>query len=49
MMVDCPFACVGQITKETDLVVKGLGGDTIVSVPVGDLKRAWQAPFGDLI
>jgi len=44
-----PFACIGNITDSPDVNVKGVDGKKILSVPVSDLKAAWQKPFGDLI
>ncbi|MFH2220374.1 MAG: AIR synthase-related protein [Pseudomonadota bacterium] len=44
-----PYACVGAVTGEPVFSVKGVRGNTILSVPVGDLKSAWKRPFGDLI
>lgn len=49
ILADHPFARAGRITSDTDLVVEGLGGHTIMSVAIGDLKQAWKMPFGDLI
>jgi phosphoribosylformylglycinamidine synthase len=43
-----PHACVGMVSRETDLVVKGLEGSPIIRVPVSELKAAWKKPFGDL-
>ena len=42
-------ACIGQVTESPNLVCRGLNGNTIVSVPVVDLKTAWKQTFGDLI
>jgi phosphoribosylformylglycinamidine synthase len=44
-----PCACIGTVTGGSDLVINGLGQQTIVGVPIADLKTAWKKPFGDLI
>jgi phosphoribosylformylglycinamidine synthase len=44
-----PCACIGTVTAGSDLVIKGIGHQTIVAVPTADLKAAWKKPFGDLI
>jgi len=49
MFASLPFACIGNITDSPDVNVKGVDGIKILSVPVSDLKAAWQKPFGDLI
>jgi phosphoribosylformylglycinamidine (FGAM) synthase-like enzyme len=43
------WACVGVVTEQPDLVIRGLAKQTILSVPVKDLKAAWKMTFGDLI
>jgi phosphoribosylformylglycinamidine synthase len=40
--------CLGQVTAQDDIVIKGLKGATLISTKVRDLKAAWKAPFGDL-
>ena len=44
-----PCACIGRVTETTDLAVQGLKGESILSLPVSELKAAWKRPFGDLI
>jgi len=44
-----PFACVGHISEEPELIVKGIDNNTIVDVSVKELKAAWKKPFGDLV
>ena len=44
-----PCACIGNLTKESDFVIKGIDNKIISSVPVQDLKAAWKKPFGELI
>jgi len=46
---DLPCACIGTVTKETDFVIKGLSGKTLIQAAVQDLKAAWKKPFGDLV
>jgi phosphoribosylformylglycinamidine synthase len=42
-------ACIGKITTEAEIVIKGMDNGTLVSASVRDLKSSWQKPFGDLI
>ena len=42
-------ACIGKISAETELVIKGTDNRKLISVPVPDLKAAWKQPFGHLI
>ena len=42
-------ACVGTVTAEPQLEIKGLDQNTLVSIGVGALKSAWKKLFGDLI
>lgn len=44
-----PSACIGRVTTEQELILKGLDGRKIVRTTVPALKTAWQQPFGDLI
>jgi len=44
-----PCASIGRVTETTDLAVQGLNGESILSLPVSELKAAWKRPFGDLI
>jgi len=46
---DLDWACIGTVTAETDVVIKGIDGSTLIDVAVNDLKDAWKKPFGDLI
>ena len=41
--------CIGTVTEETNLFIKGTDGKMITSLPVRNLKAAWKKPFGDLI
>jgi len=42
-------ACIGSISQDSQLIINGLAGRSIVNVPVQDLKTVWKKPFGDLI
>ena len=44
-----PYACIGTISEQSDLVINGIDNRTIISIPVQDLKTAWKKPFGELI
>ena len=44
-----PMACIGKVTREPRLKVRGLSGQDCVDITVPDLKAAWQKPFGELI
>jgi phosphoribosylformylglycinamidine synthase len=44
-----PCACIGKVTDGSDLVINGMGQQTIVGVPIADLKTAWKKLHGDLI
>ena len=44
-----PMACIGRVTGEPRLTVRGLAGKTILDLTVPGLKAAWQKTFGDLI
>ena len=46
---DMPLACVGKVTREPRLKVRGLSGQDCVDLTVPDLKAAWLKPFGELI
>jgi phosphoribosylformylglycinamidine synthase len=42
-------ACIGTVTAEPNLVIKGTEGETIIDMSVKTLKAAWKKPFGELI
>ena len=44
-----PFACIGRVIELNHMVVLGCSGQTIIDMPLADLKGAWQKPFGNLI
>jgi phosphoribosylformylglycinamidine synthase len=44
-----PLACIGRVTDLACLVIRGMGGQTIIDLTVQALKAAWQKPFGDLL
>jgi phosphoribosylformylglycinamidine synthase subunit PurSL len=41
-MVGLPYAQIGEVTSTTDLVVIGTRGDPAISLPLAELKAAWQ-------
>ena len=43
------FACIGTVTEDDRLIIKGLDNKLLVDFQVKDLKAAWKKPFGDLI
>ncbi|MDY6951346.1 MAG: AIR synthase-related protein, partial [Thermodesulfobacteriota bacterium] len=49
MLGPLPHACIGTVMEGEDLVIKGVKGSPLVSVPVAALKAAWKAPFGGLV
>ncbi len=44
-MAGSPLGRVGGVTEEDRLVVRGLGGDEIISADLSTLKEAWQRPL----
>lgn len=42
-------ACIGRVTTDQRLKVRGIDGQTIIDLTVPALKSAWQKTFGDLI
>jgi len=44
-----PCSCIGKVTNDGELTIKGVAADTIVSLPVNEMKSSWKKPFGDLI
>jgi phosphoribosylformylglycinamidine synthase len=44
-----PYACIGTVTEDPTLRIKGIEGKELLSLPVEKLKRAWKRPFGKLI
>jgi phosphoribosylformylglycinamidine synthase len=44
-----PCACIGRVSADDRLQVRGLNGGTIIDISVPALKSAWKQPFGDLI
>ena len=39
------FALIGRISNETNLEIYGRKGDCVVSIPIDELKEAWQKPL----
>ncbi|HHC24657.1 MAG TPA: phosphoribosylformylglycinamidine synthase [Desulfobacterales bacterium] len=46
---DVSCACIGKINGEPDFKIKGIGGKTLLDVPVQSLRNAWKEPFGRLV
>jgi phosphoribosylformylglycinamidine synthase subunit PurSL len=44
-----PAACIGRVSSDGRLKVRGMQGTSIIDLPVQALKEAWQQPFGDLL
>ena len=44
-MGDSVCAHIGEFNKSDRLQVNGLGGETVVSAPLAELKEAWQKPL----
>jgi phosphoribosylformylglycinamidine synthase len=45
LMLDVPFGQVGEVTKETKLVIKDEKGNNVIDLDVATLKEAWQKPL----
>ena len=45
---DLPVACVGRVTTDKRLVVRGENGERLVDLDLADLERAWKTPFGEM-
>jgi len=41
--------CVGTTTESLNVVIRGMGGNALISLAVDKLKAVWKAPFGELI
>lgn len=42
-------ACIGTVTENPELLVRGKGKKNIIRLGIDSLKSAWKKPFGDLI
>ena len=38
-----PFACIGRVSEEPRLRLRGLSGETVVDADVLELKQRWKA------
>ena len=45
LMLDVPFGQIGEVTKETKLVIKDEKGNNVIDLDVETLKEAWQKPL----
>jgi len=43
------YACIGRVSDDGVLTVQGIDGRAIIMEKTGDLKGAWNEPFGDLV
>jgi phosphoribosylformylglycinamidine synthase II len=44
-MAGVEFAAIGRVTKGDKFEIYGINGERVVSVPVAELKEAWQKPL----
>ena len=44
-MAGVEFAAIGRVTRSDRFEVYGINGEELVSVPVAELKEAWQRPL----
>ena len=44
-----PYALIGKVESGDAMVIRGIGGESILSVSVDGLKKAWRKPFGELL
>jgi phosphoribosylformylglycinamidine synthase len=49
LMSNLPYGCVGRVSKEPVLTIRGKGGQNIVMEDLFELKKVWKKPFGGLI
>ena len=45
LMAGVDFAAIGQVTSKEKLEVYGLNQEIVLSVPIAELKEAWQRPL----
>jgi len=43
------FSCIGTVTNESNLIIKGIEDRILVDCPVQRLKAVWKTPFGEWI
>ena len=44
-MEGVPCRCIGRIIEQSDFVIKGIGGETVLETQIHQLKEAWQNTF----
>jgi len=49
LMDTVPHGSIGTVSEAPELVIKGLGGEPLIDLPVTELKAAWKGPFGELV
>ena len=40
--------CIGQVITQPELIINGLHGQSLIKVPIENLKQAWQAPLREM-
>jgi phosphoribosylformylglycinamidine synthase len=40
-----PMACLGVVTSDPEISIRGRSGRELLRLPLADVKRAWQSPF----
>jgi phosphoribosylformylglycinamidine synthase len=43
------FACLGEVTAETNLVIHSQEGTELTAVSIAEMRNAWKTPFGQLL
>ena len=44
----CRYAVIGEVTEETNLAIRGIEGNILLTSAVAALKQAWKGTFGNL-
>lgn len=45
---DLDFSCIGTVDNAPVFNIKGINGESLISLPVTQLREAWKKPFRDL-
>ncbi len=45
LMRDVPCGCIGRVTEQPQLVVRGMDAEVVLSLPIARCKAAWQETF----
>jgi phosphoribosylformylglycinamidine synthase len=43
------FACIGEVTADAKLLIRGLAGADLTALAVTEMRNAWKTPFGQLL